>query len=233
MIDYRPAGRGPFAVRMAGIEANDTVLNVGCFNGHLERHFLDGRCKAAYGVDANREAVEFAASHAPAGRFQFAFAEHLPFPDAMFDKVLCLDTLEHVNSERQALAEIRRVLKPGGAVVLSVPHDFLNFLDPDELTRGMRNVVRRYVRRKPLLDHPKHRHYSETQLRELLKGFEVIEVHKCGTPVFWGLAMLYTAVGLPERLTLPLRKITDPLEDADYGLRLPTGFNIMIKARKR
>ena len=233
MLDFRPAGRGPFAVRMAEIQPTDTVLNVGCNNGYLERHLLEGHCAACFGVDADLKAIELAQAQSTVkGRFQFSPAEKLPFQADMFDKVLCLDTLEHVADEGQTLREIHRVLKPGGALVLSVPHDFLNFLDPDELTRDLRNLVRK-VRGKGRLSHPKHRHYSEAQLRQLLNDFDVVQVHKCGTPVFWSLAMFYTAFGLPDKLTAPLRAVTNPIEDAEYALGLPTGFNIMIKACKR
>ncbi|MBI3557105.1 MAG: class I SAM-dependent methyltransferase [Deltaproteobacteria bacterium] len=225
---------------MAQIQPTDTVLNVGCNNGYMERHLLRGLGASCFGVDADPQAIEFARRSGLSGlqdnvdartRFQCSPAENLPFGDALFDKVLCLDTLEHVTNEKQALHEIHRVLKPGGTLVLSVPHDFMNFLDPDELTRGLRNVVRK-VRNKKQLDHPRHRHYSEAQLRELLARFEVVNVHKCGTPVFWSLAMFYTAFGLPDKLTGPLRAVTNPIEDAEYALALPTGFNIMVKACK-
>ncbi len=231
MLDFRPAGRGPYAVRMAELRLTDTVLNVGCNNGYLERHLFEGRCAATFGVDVDTQAIEFAQAHGVKSKYQIAPAEQLPFGDASFDKVFCLDTLEHVQDESQTLSEIYRVLKPGGALVLSVPHDFLNFLDPDELTRGLRNVVRK-IRNRKRLDHPKHRHYNEAQLRQLLSRFEVVQVHKCGTPIFWGLTMFYTAFGLPDALTSPLRAVTNPIEDAEYALGLPTGFNIMVKACK-
>ncbi len=237
--DLKPAGRGPFAVKLAELQSTDVVLNVGCFDGALERHYLRGKVRDYRGVDMNAQAVQLAnrGESVPTEngepRFKFAPAEKLPFSDATFDKVFCLDTLEHVEDETQALREIARVLKPGGTLVLSVPHDFLNFLDPDELTRGARNLVRKYLRKKPLLNHPKHKHYSESALRALLKDFEIERVHKSGTPVFWSLAMLYTAVGLPEKLTNPLRKITAPIENLEYALGLPTGFNVMVRAVKK
>lgn len=234
MLDYRPAGRGPFAVKLADIQSTDKVLNVGCYNGHLERFFLEGKCQDFRGIDANREAIDFAKSQPHGDCFQFGVAEALPFESQSFDKVLCLDTLEHVQDEAKAIDEIHRVLKPGGSVILSVPHDFMNALDPDELTRGLRNFSRKYFTKKPLLDHPKHRHYSESLLRSMLgTRFEVTHVHKSGTPIFWGLAMFYTAMAIPERWTLPLRSVTNPIEDWEYALSLPTGFNIMIKARKK
>lgn len=232
MFDYKPAGRMPFAVRMADIKQGDHVLEVGCFNGQLERHFLKGKCAAYYGVDVNEQAIAFARNASPADRFQIALAEKLPFADSSFDKVFCLDTLEHVFDEKAAVSEIYRILKPGGSLILSVPHDFLNFLDPDELTRDLRNFVRKYIKKRELLNHPKHRHYSENELRSLLSAFAITKVHKSGTPVFWTLTMFYTALGLPEKFTIPLRTLTNPIEDWEYALKLPTGFNIMVKALK-
>lgn len=56
----------------------------------------------------------------------------LPFPDGSFASVSLLDVLEHVPDEARCLAEVRRVLVPGGLLVLTVParHAF-SFLDPD------------------------------------------------------------------------------------------------------
>lgn len=232
---FRPAGRGPYAVKLADIKPEDRVLNVGCFNGTLERYFIAPKSPHYFGIDMNAEAISTAQKAHSNGekRFQVAPGEKIPFENEYFDKVLCLDTLEHVENEEQTLNEISRVLKPGGKLVLSVPHDFLNFLDPDELTRDMRNFVRKNIRKKPLLDHPEHRHYSEAQLRALLKDFVILRVHKSGTPLFWGLAMFYTAFGIPEKVLAPFRKLTEPLENLDYAASLPTGFNIMILACKK
>ncbi|MEN9390237.1 MAG: hypothetical protein RLZZ283_337 [Candidatus Parcubacteria bacterium] len=60
----------------------------------------------------------------------------LPFPDGTFDRVLCVEVLEHVKDPRQAFKEMKRVLKPGGKIVLSTrflfpihdaPHDYWRF----------------------------------------------------------------------------------------------------------
>ncbi len=47
--------------------------------------------------------------------------EILPIPDNSVDKVLCSHTLEHVLDDRRVLAEIQRILKPGGYAVLAIP----------------------------------------------------------------------------------------------------------------
>ena len=45
----------------------------------------------------------------------------LPFPDATFDRVICAEVLEHVPDDRVAMAEIARVLKPGGTAAVTGP----------------------------------------------------------------------------------------------------------------
>jgi SAM-dependent methyltransferase len=45
----------------------------------------------------------------------------LPFPDATFDRIICAEVLEHVPDDRAAMAEVARVLKPGGTAAVTVP----------------------------------------------------------------------------------------------------------------
>ena len=45
----------------------------------------------------------------------------LPFPDAIFDHIICSEVLEHVDDQYEAMAELVRVLKPGGTIGVSVP----------------------------------------------------------------------------------------------------------------
>jgi ubiquinone/menaquinone biosynthesis C-methylase UbiE len=51
-----------------------------------------------------------------------AAGEHLPYADAAFDLVICMDVLEHVADAEAVLMEIYRVLKPGGLVITTVPN---------------------------------------------------------------------------------------------------------------
>lgn len=48
----------------------------------------------------------------------------LPFEDASFDRVICSEVLEHIPMDSQAVFELRRVLKPGGVLAVSVPSYF-------------------------------------------------------------------------------------------------------------
>jgi len=57
-------------------------------------------------------------------------AEQLPFADSSFDLVLCTQALEHVADPGAVLAEVHRVLAPGGTALVSVPAVFLYHPDP-------------------------------------------------------------------------------------------------------
>jgi ubiquinone/menaquinone biosynthesis C-methylase UbiE len=111
------------ARRFAGWEGAD-VLDVGCGNG---AYTIEMARDAAFvcGVDVEPERLaEFAERAAWLSHVTIALAsgERLPMPDASFDVVFCIETLEHVVSEREALAEMRRVLRPGGTLLLTVPN---------------------------------------------------------------------------------------------------------------
>ena len=58
-------------------------------------------------------------------------AELLPFPDGFFDVVFCTQVLEYVSEPRNVVGEIRRVLKPGGFLLLSAPSMFPRDSDPE------------------------------------------------------------------------------------------------------
>src|SRR5439155_2498564 len=74
---------------------------------------------AVVGVDLSRASLHIASCHArghghPESIFACGRAESLPFADASFDVVWCTDVLEHLADRPTAIAQIARVLKPGG-----------------------------------------------------------------------------------------------------------------------
>lgn len=91
---------------------NARVLDAGCGEGVLVDEYAD-RIDIV-GVDANYAS----------DRVREGSVTALPFPDASFDRALCLDVLEHLTYEEQprALAELHRVVKPGGELFVSVPN---------------------------------------------------------------------------------------------------------------
>jgi methionine biosynthesis protein MetW len=97
------------------------VLDLGCRAGALSQHFLAGN--EVTGVDVDESALRHAAERG----LHTVWAdveEPLPFEDATFDAVVVGEILEHVRFPDEVVAEIRRVLRPGGVVVGSVPNAF-------------------------------------------------------------------------------------------------------------
>ena len=67
---------------------------------------------------------------------------HLPFPDACFDVVTAFDVIEHCADEAAALAEVRRVLRPGGVFLMTVPAYQWAWTDFDVLNGHERRYTR-------------------------------------------------------------------------------------------
>src|SRR5262249_3912831 len=78
-----------------------------------------GAC--AVGVDYDGEALRSVRGIEPRARLVNADALRLPLGNASFDVVVSFETIEHVPDAARLVAEIRRVLKPGGRLVLSTP----------------------------------------------------------------------------------------------------------------
>ncbi len=97
--------------------AGRRVLDVGC-GGGLVAEALAVRGAEVTGVDVSAPALAVARAHAAAGglriRYEAGRAEALPFGDGAFHAVICADCLEHVDDLEAVIAEVARVLAPGG-----------------------------------------------------------------------------------------------------------------------
>lgn len=107
-------------------QETDVILDIGCASGR-QLFLLAPRIKEGFGMDIAKsfidKAVEVKAKKGFANlNFVQAVVEEIPFPDNFFDKVICGEVLEHVVDKDVALRELLRVLKPGGALVVTVPN---------------------------------------------------------------------------------------------------------------
>jgi demethylmenaquinone methyltransferase/2-methoxy-6-polyprenyl-1,4-benzoquinol methylase len=107
------------ALGRAGVHAGMTVLDVGTGTGLLAREIVHvlGSAERLVALDPSRNMM-MAGRRQMNLRFVQAFGERLPFPDAHFDVLTMGYALRHVPDLDQAFEEYRRVLKPGGRVLL-------------------------------------------------------------------------------------------------------------------
>jgi len=111
---------------LAGVEAGESVLDIGCGTGTLAIAAAGhvGPQGSVSGIDASTEMIARArrkAAKAGVGVvFELAPAERLPFSDGRFDLVLSTLMLHHLprNTRQQCAREVRRVLKPGGRILV-------------------------------------------------------------------------------------------------------------------
>jgi SAM-dependent methyltransferase len=102
------------------LPADADILDVGTSTGTNLRLLRDLGFTRITGVDQSPVAIQFCADKG-LGQVKLGEACALPFPDASFDLVLATDIIEHVDDDVRALAELRRVLKPGQPLLLTVP----------------------------------------------------------------------------------------------------------------
>jgi ubiquinone/menaquinone biosynthesis C-methylase UbiE len=108
---------------LLGARPGDRVLEVGCGAGHLLARV---RAERSVGIDLSALVLRQARARVD-GRAALVQGDavELPFAAGAFDRAYCSEVLEHLADPRAALAEIRRVLRPRGVAVISVPNEAL------------------------------------------------------------------------------------------------------------
>ncbi len=145
-------------VRHLKPQPGEKILDIGCSRGFYVKA-MEASTADVMGVDSSEVSVSQAVSR----RVEWGDATNLRFADGTFDKVFSLHTIEHLEDPRALLAEIGRVLKPGGLAIIVYPW---------ELFRGMQSIgaaVRLY--RNPFLARRIHLHrLMPKHLRDLARG---------------------------------------------------------------
>jgi SAM-dependent methyltransferase len=123
------------------------VLDAGCGSGRtLEDLTAYGN---VHGVELDKDAAAYAAARG-CGEVRVGRLEELPWVSDTFDLITCLDVLEHLPDDRVALTELRRVTKPGGWLLATVPaypalwslHDKANYHFRRYTRRTLREATR-------------------------------------------------------------------------------------------
>ncbi|MBM0742344.1 methyltransferase domain-containing protein [Phormidium sp. CLA17] len=111
-----------FTKQWANIPPEATVLDIACGTGEFERLLLqDNPNQHMLGVDISTEMLAIARQklhHCSSVRFEQGSATELPSANEQFDIVVCASSFHYFDQPVDALAEMKRVIKPGGKVVI-------------------------------------------------------------------------------------------------------------------
>lgn len=159
------------------IDAGERVLDVGCGEGRFAAELVEAGAEVV-GIDTAAEPLRRARErHLELDLRQVPAAGAWPLEDASFDVVWAGEVIEHVADTAGWLSEVRRVLRSGGALLLSTPdHGRLRML---QWTLGKRAFERHF---DPRADHL--RFYTRGTLTELIEdfGFHDVDVRRAGGP---------------------------------------------------
>jgi ubiquinone/menaquinone biosynthesis C-methylase UbiE len=166
----------------------DKILDLGCGSG---RYFLLLKEKGVnyFGIDIAEKLIEIAKNKYPEGNFQIVDALNFQFPTNFFDKVYSIATLHHIPSKEfrlQFLREVKRILKPGGLLILTVwkfhqlkeiylqfKYTILKLIGKTRL--DWRDIFEPWGKRAERYYHC----FSKNELRDLVKGTN-LKIEKIG-----------------------------------------------------
>src|SRR5205085_3286633 len=200
------------------------ILDVGCGTG--ANLLMLSKYGDAEGVDVSEDALAFCRERG-LDKVRLGAGEELPYDDATFDLVTAFDVVEHMDNDLAGLKEMRRVLRPGGRVLLFVPTFMFLW--------GLQDEVSNHRRR-----------YRLPELRRVLEqaGFEVERTTYANITFFLPILLIRKFMRLTGIRTDTENSINMPLLNGVFGallgaestmlryLNLPFGVSGLCVAKK-
>mgnify|MGYP001167493564 CR=1 FL=1 len=222
-----------FRRHFAGVlRPGDTVLDIGCGDARAYQAKLMEVAREVHGIDISERAVARARAKGVLAKVH-DLSENLPYEDETFDVVVCFEVLEHLFDPKHAVREIRRILRPGGRLVASVPNagyfrDRLAVLTRGEVLAGVTDFANPWKA-------PHIRFFTKGSLTALLRasGLEVEWVRSKADPSLFDGLEVFGGVGrfLARQLQ---RRLPAALRGAFLGNRWPAVFapGLIVLARR-
>lgn len=200
-------------------KVNNKVLDIGCSTG-VFMEMAERQGWMAYGVDVNKEHIENNRTKFDV-RVSVQQGDTLDFQDAFFDVVTLFDVIEHLPHPLPFLAEVKRVLKPDGVLILSTPN--VDGFFPKITYFLLGRTIGAWEHPTP----PGHVfQFSRDTLRQVVKraGFDVkryrdFEIHPT-----------YTVYELENSITKAIRKKIDQAEQPNVSTPVPDVGNVNVES---
>jgi ubiquinone/menaquinone biosynthesis C-methylase UbiE len=126
------------------------VLDIGCGDGQISRLIAEAGAEVV-GVDPTWNQISVAHSRADGPRYLSAAADRLPFVEASFDSIVACLVFEHIDAVDAAIAEVARVLEPGGLFCFFLNHPLLQTPDSGWIDDHIIDPPEQYWRIGPYL----------------------------------------------------------------------------------
>ena len=152
------------------------VLDVGCGDGQVSRLAVAGGAQTVVGVDPTWNQVAVAHRRGGGASFARAGAAELPFPDAAFDAVVACLVFEHITEVDAAIAEVARVLVPGGRFCFFLNHPLLQTPSSGWIDDQMLDPPEQYWRIGPYL-------IEDLSIEEVEKDVFIPFIHRPARPL--------------------------------------------------
>jgi len=200
----------------AEIPPDAEVLDIGCGEGYVSIKLAE-RSKKVIGFDINAEDLKLAEDKKSRSKYKdkITFVPgdvlKLPFPDKSFDLVCMLDVLPHIEKDRETMAEVGRVLRPSGRVVVTTPWQYPSSAS---LFKGQ-ELIRKIIPRMFYSDYHqpgiKWLLTNSDKVKELIKAYHLYDIQKLAGIMPPGLKL--------SRHSQFLKKYSALITDLTYGVK--------------
>lgn len=244
------------------LRKGDRIIDVGCGDGFYLHILTKLPIKTnLLGFDFDKIVLANAGKNLRPEKIKLVngSATKIPFKDKSFDKVIMTEVLEHIEDDKKALAEVKRILKPGGILLITVPNFHFPFLW-DPINWVLQNIFGTHISGTGFFAGIWARHlrlYKKDDIVKIIKasGLKIVEIDELTTRC---LPFNHHLVNLVARFLYdikPSAKISDPISKFKNAKKpifirvafslvntfdklndvFPgkTGLNIYIKARKK
>ncbi len=192
-----------------GVAIGGRFLDVGCGEGRFVR-MLQDRGMSGSGIDPVPSLIETAQKRDPEGDYAIGFGEKLAFDEASFDLTIAYLSLIDIEDYRTAIAEMARVTKPGGSLLIA---NLTSFFTAGKWSRSLTGAAKSFQ----MDDYSKER-----ATREKWAGIDILNWHRPLSAYFEAF------LGNDLQLTHFSEPTPPPVDDAkhDRYTRVP-GFLVM------